>query len=375
MCINLSIIKCSNEQEIICRGYWKLNDAGKFEYSLSDIRSTLNLTVSNLASFVRKYSDAESETVKCVNCNTPYLYKSRRDFISHKEDFVWECGLCNTNDGRPLLRNQTPTLANFSAKEFDADNLKNLKITDKVFLMTALSGLSDEDFNCTWSADCLGNKALTPGIRLDEEIIKRLIYLGLLNLPGNLSPLSNELVELDDFLFHLETKTLEFSLPPIVLRKFLKDIDASSLKQQIVEDDGFLILCKDVCLFECISFLLLQLNSHGFHFVPGEKTAIVLSKCLEDYSVGEVYLFIWKSILNSSSYYLKENISRKHAANAVIGNIERQYERAIANKWKINGFRRNYHLPQSVLSRVIFNQILGTDDGCFKHKLSDLIPH
>jgi len=375
MCINLSIIKCSNEKELICRAYWKLNDEGKFEYPLSDIRSTLNLTVSNLASYVRKYSDAESETVKCVNCNAPYLYKSRRDFISHKEELVWECGVCNTNDSRPFLTNQALTMANLSHKVFDADNLKNLKITDKVFLMTALIGLSDKGFNCTWSVDCLDNKALTPDAILDEAIIKRLLYLGLLNLPGNLSTLCNELVELDDFLLHLKAENLEFSLPPIVLSKFLKDVDASSLKQQIVEDDDFLMLCKDVCLFECISFLLLQLNSHGFHFVPGEKTTIVLLKCLEDYSVGEVYLFIWKSVLNSSSYYLKENISRKHAANAVIGNIERQYERAIANEWEINGFRRNYHLPQSVLSRVIFNQILGTDDGCFKQKLSDLIPH
>jgi hypothetical protein len=73
MCINLSIINCSDEQEIICRAYWQLNDAGEFDYSVADISSTLNLTGSNLASYVRKYSDAESEVIKCVTCNARYI--------------------------------------------------------------------------------------------------------------------------------------------------------------------------------------------------------------------------------------------------------------------------------------------------------------
>jgi len=117
------------------------------------------------------------------------------------------------------------------------------------------------------------------------------------------------------------------------------------------------------------------MNRHGFDFSPGEKTKVVLLKCLEDYSVGEICVFIWRSVRNAGSYYLTQNISRARASNTVIGSIERQYEKTKANEWPMEGFSRNNHLPQSVLSRVIFNQILGTDDGCFKQKLSDLMPH
>lgn len=78
--------------------------------------------------------------------------------------------------------------------------------------------LSDEGFNYTCRADSLDGAALTPDTLLDGTILKRLLDLGLLKLPGNLKSLSNELVQSDDFLFHLRTESLEFSLLPNVLR-------------------------------------------------------------------------------------------------------------------------------------------------------------
>jgi len=374
MCINLSIIKCSNEQEIICHAYWKLNEDGRFQYSLSDIRRTLNLTVSNLALYVRKYSDAESETIKCMNCNVPYIYKGRRDYLRHKKIVSWKCWVCNANE-EELLMNQMLTTTMAEQKKIDAYNLKKLKIIDKVFLMTVLVGLSNEGFNYTCRADSLDGAALTPDTLLDGTIIKRLLDLGLLKLPDNLKSSSKELVESDGFLFHLRRESLDFSLSPNVLSGFLKEMAVSDIKQQIVEDDGFLMLCREVSLFECISFLLSQLDRHGFPFSPGEKTKVVLLKCLQDYSVGETCVFIWRSVRDSASFYLRENISKIYAANAVIGNIERQYEKTKANDWVVDGFKRNNYLLQSVISRVIFNQILETDDGGFKQKLSDLMPH
>lgn len=47
-------------------------------------------------------------------------------------------------------------------------------------------------------------------------------------------------------------------------------------------------------------------------------------------------------------------------------------ERALANEWEVKPFGRNYNLPQSSLSRVIFNMILGTDDGGFDCRLADV---
>jgi len=208
MYINLSIIKCSNETKIICHAYWKLNEGGQFQYSLSDIKSALNLTVSNLASYVREYSDAESETIKCVSCNVPYIYKGRRDYLRHKKNVSWKCVVCNTN-GEGLLINQMQSTTMGEQKESDAYNLKKLNIIDKVFLMTVLVGLVNEGFNYTCGADPLDDGVLTPESLLDGVIIKRLLDLGLLKLPDNLKSSSKELVESGGFLFHLRMESLD----------------------------------------------------------------------------------------------------------------------------------------------------------------------
>ncbi|MOA61473.1 hypothetical protein D3C78_1866240 [compost metagenome] len=57
----------------------------------------------------------------------------------------------------------------------------------------------------------------------------------------------------------------------------------------------------------------------------------------------------------------------------VVGSIERSLERSISNDWEIKPYRRNYNAPQSVLSRVLFNVLLHTDDGGFHQVLKEII--
>jgi hypothetical protein len=56
-----------------------------------------------------------------------------------------------------------------------------------------------------------------------------------------------------------------------------------------------------------------------------------------------------------------------------VRNIQRLYEQAIANNWDVKQFRRNYDRPQSVISQVVFNTCLKTDDGGFSLPLHKLI--
>lgn len=53
--------------------------------------------------------------------------------------------------------------------------------------------------------------------------------------------------------------------------------------------------------------------------------------------------------------------------------ISRSLEQALAYDWDVKAFSRNYDLPQSSLSYVIFNIILGKDDCGFKQPLHELL--
>lgn len=69
---------------------------------------------------------------------------------------------------------------------------------------------------------------------------------------------------------------------------------------------------------------------------------------------------------------MRSPISKRQAANSVVGNITRSMESALANEWDVKPYHRNYNLPQSSLSRVIFNMILGTDDGGLDYRFADV---
>ena len=115
-----------------------------------------------------------------------------------------------------------------------------------------------------------------------------------------------------------------------------------------------------------------MLEEHQLYLSPGEKSRQMLSRCLEHFSVAQVYNFIWRAAKDAAAYYMRSSISKRQAANSVVGNISRSMERALANEWEVKPFGRNYNLPQSSLSRVIFNMILGTDDGGFTYRLADV---
>ena len=132
-------------------------------------------------------------------------------------------------------------------------------------------------------------------------------------------------------------------------------------------------LCNEVALVETTSYLRLVMSEHNFDFVAGDKTTLVLQKVLEKYSVAQAYNLIWGAGKDAAAYYMRGGIPKKQAANSVVGGIERRFERALANNWTTKPFNRNFNLPLSILSQVLYNTTLQTDDGGFKKPTHEVI--
>lgn len=132
-------------------------------------------------------------------------------------------------------------------------------------------------------------------------------------------------------------------------------------------------LSEEIALKECLFYLDHVLNEHQLPFKPGEKTKHVLSTGLHSFSVAKMYNFIWRAAKDAASFHLRKKVAKKHAANTVVGNIDSQIERALSNNWDVKPYRRNYDYPQSMVSRVLFNILLHTDDGGFNQLISKLI--
>jgi len=116
---------------------------------------------------------------------------------------------------------------------------------------------------------------------------------------------------------------------------------------------------------EVLAYLELCLTERGLPFRVGEKTEHVLTMAMQNYSIGQVFAIIWRAARSASDYLVRSGCPKRQAANVVPGAMESFMQRAQGNGWNVDPFKRPGKQSQSVLSRVVFNQILGLPDGAF----------
>ncbi|QDP39174.1 hypothetical protein [Radiobacillus deserti] len=130
-------------------------------------------------------------------------------------------------------------------------------------------------------------------------------------------------------------------------------------QEDFEEDKDFCFnMWKKIALNESIEYLLYSLDKVGFDFSPGEKTNKVFENLLEHFSVAQIYSIIYRAVANSTKLYQEKRMPRKKAANAVITFCESNGERAIAEGWNLSKYRRDYNLPETLISQVFFTSIL-----------------
>jgi hypothetical protein len=124
------------------------------------------------------------------------------------------------------------------------------------------------------------------------------------------------------------------------------------------EEDDWRRLWREISLGECLAYLRLVLGEHGLPFRAGDKTRLVLGEVLERFSVAQIWGMIWRAGRDAAAFYMRNNSTREHAANTVVGSIQRQAERALGEGWDLRSFRRDRRLPRSALSEVFFAKAL-----------------
>jgi len=252
-------------------------------------------------------------------------------------------------------------------------DLATLDLKSIIYLLAIIHALSNEDLSAIEPLNDYPDYTLSPDPVFDRCILRHLIdkYLLLINLDS--SPEAVALNVDDTATINFIMSTFDFALDQLEMSKFIHDFLDTEVLHNIKHSPEFIELCNEVQLQECLAFLKVKLEEHQFDFSPGEKTQHTLRQCLESFSVAQIYNFIWRAARDAAAYYMRSHVSKRQAANTVVRSISRSLEQALANDWDVKAFSRNYDLPQSSLSRIIFNTLLGTDDGGFKQPLHELL--
>lgn len=354
----------------ICEDYWRQNDEGKFIFKVRELAAMYELKPSSVSSLVSKHAYVWMDSIYCEDCKRSYRFRTRFDYQDRRDYIGRVCENCRENSRIKLESKKKIFIEEHYNKRREWEGLS---LISYLYVVSAISALGDESLSTIRPLSSVPLCTLSPSSSYDKKIINHLISNELFVLkPGDY----NKFLYVDEAgRMSLSYQHCEFELSISrqqvveLLNTFSSEKAIESAKQEL----SFFELCKDLQLVECLVFLKLMMQRYDFSFIPGEKTKQVINQCLIRFSVAQVCNFILRAAKDSAAYYVSGRVSKFQAANSVVGRISNNMERALANDWVVTPLSRNYKLPQSSLSRLVFNRILLTDDGGFKMTLEDLI--
>lgn len=339
------------------------------------------------------------EDIICPVCNEPmykerdskssYSWNKKKPFCAicgHTDEIICKCNYCIAEREKVRKLNEERKVRILQEKRekikkvYDLNivpvNYSELNFREKVFLGALLRTSLSEDMEVILPLND-AERELAPTIGYIKEILSYLIGRGVISVDSNSS--------IDAFLDSSEEKDIEFpNVYYITMVKYriniVGDEEIKNILSKIINPKSFsdadkedaLNIWKEIALEECIEYFEYQMKSVRFDFNIGEKTIAIFKDLLENFSVSQIYGIIYKSVANATKYYQESSVSKKQAANSVIGGCQRYAERAMINNWELAKYSRIKELPQSMISEFFFDRVIGVGSLGFNMPPSEL---
>lgn len=372
----MQLVILTNDQHLasICKDYWQQDENGKYLLKVQEIGAKYGMTTHKVSQCVKQHSYVFSESVFCNSCTEPYHFSSRIKYQERNSYANSKCSNCLKYELKNIFLQKKSSL--IQRREIDENykpDIATIDFKSSIYLLAAILALGNKDLNKINPLNDLPSYTLSPDPAFDRQIIRHLInkHLLLISLETSLSAI--ELNQDNTATISIEKSIFDLTLESEMLDKLICRLTSKESLEKLKRSQEFIELCKLVQLQECLAFLTVKLEEHQLYFSPGEKTQNTIRKCLESFSVAQTYNFIWRATRDAAAYYMRSNVSKKQAANTVVRSISRSLEQALAYDWDVKAFDRDHNQPRSLLSYVIFNTILGSDDGGFKQPLHELL--
>lgn len=318
-----------------------------------------------------------------------YSWNKKKPFCAicgHTDEIICKCNYCIAEREKVRKLNEERKVRILQEKRekikkvYDLNivpvNYSELNFREKVFLGALLRTSLSEDMEVILPLND-AERELAPTIGYIKEILSYLIGRGVVSVDSNSS--------IDAFLDSNEEKDIEFpNVYYITIVKYriniVGDEDIKNILSKIINPKSFsdadkedaLNIWKEIALEECIEYFEYQMKSVRFDFNIGEKTIAIFKDLLENFSVSQIYGIIYKSVANATKYYQESSVSKKQAANSVIGGCQRYAERAMINNWELAKYSRIKELPQSMISEFFFDRVIGVGSLGFNMPPSEL---
>jgi len=370
----------SNDVRIkeICGAFWEIKDDQKFAHTISELAQKFSVKSSDIQKIVSENCEAYSEDNICNHCKLAFVYSNRTDY-QHKIKSVKFDAICSQCKAEEVEARRMEQLAKLEEQrqaihshyalspniELDA---KELSFENAVYLISFIRANASENL-LIYGPLTNSKESLAPNKQFGFDIAKQLYRAGYITVSPN-SPI-------DAFAFKEDVPDTFFLDKVFWVLNFGEDAKKAQntineLERVFRQEDWpnhwygeRISLWKKLALQECLTYLEVVMSEHNLAITPGEKTYLVFENVLEEYSVGQIYNLIWRAGRDAAAFYMRGGVSKPHAANTVVGSIQRQADKAKAEGWETKAYRRDRRCPESVVSQVLFNTAIKIGENGF----------
>lgn len=389
-----------NEDAIeICKEYWKLSELGKWSNTVAEIARLYGMPAHEVSKLVKESSFVLDSKRLCRLCSSPYIANVRSDMpvssLGRDEPRSFVCSKCLDADRaeKEKIKAAEQALINErieiyrSELEHSAEDMREdaaavdlLPGYHAILLLSLLKHSGNETLEYIEPVEKNSVDALSPSDKMTIELLNDLQEINVIT-KSHRSPFRSLMVTSDGerryypLAVAWEVGVCTPSTDKVDVPAAYSWLNSHVFRREFREPSwgSILYLGKKVVLEEALTYLNLELDRRGFPEREGEKTIFTLNEALSHFSLAQVCWIISNQLMHVSDRHRQgQSHGLPHSSNQVISGISRYTERAVANQWDVTRFKRDYEQPQSVISRVIFNHILKTDDGGFHYNLEAL---
>ncbi|MGE0526861.1 MAG: hypothetical protein AB7P49_07355 [Bdellovibrionales bacterium] len=245
--------------------------------------------------------------------------------------------------------------------EFEALTLK-----DRLYLGAVLVACLSEDQKIIHSVSEI-NERLAPGHDYVTSILRHLWHSDILVLDphSNIEALSlsedgRYLAKLHNVRWLLNVKSKDKMSRAKMLTELIQPelLDTANL-------DEATELWHEVALEESLEYLQYKRDSVSLSAEVSEKTREYFVDLMQRYSTAQMYNIIWNSVKNAVMYQREKGLPNAHAANLVVSQCKQYGDKAMAEGWDLKPYRRNFDLPQTIISHLLYDRLLGIGEAGF----------
>ena len=303
------------------------------------------------------------------------LGKERCTFCTHEDNISCRCPVCvrercqRAAEERARLHDQVvrTIVAAQPKNPVVIDSLSDLSLESAVALL-AFIRCCPVDARGVFAPVINSPVAYTPTVTLTNELLATLCQSHFIAVSEYTS---EKEVEIDGDRLLYDPQRARWMMSVVDRNNLVESIEVAGLTGEWPAgwQNQIKPLWLKIALAECRQFYDYQAELRGLHVRGDVALNEMLNNLLRDFSVGQVYWAIWRGAQQTADFLVRKGPYKAHAANYMIGACQRNADHARVSGWAVPPFRRNFDLPRSMVSYVMFDVLLKIGERGFSEPI------